>query len=366
MQTALPSSPAADGRHLLTHSRLACARKCPRRHWYAYELGLRPDRQSAPLRIGGAVHLGLDLLARGVDRENALDRAVAGYADFPAWCGSEDDRRAWLYERETVLRLLHAYSCYWEEQGLQVIATEQAFEIAVVNPATGAPATAHRLAGKIDKIIRLPDGRLAVMEHKTTSDSLDADSDYWSRLRIDGQISLYIHAARERGFDAVTVLYDVIRKPAIQPTAVPLLDADGLKQVVDANGERVRTKDGKKWRETADAAAGYRLLSRPMTPEEWGDKLSADICDRPDRYFARREIARLDSDLDGFRRELWWQHQDLLGRRREGHWPRNPEACLSPFPCEYRDVCWGGLDVEAQTPEGFVRLEFVHPELIEV
>lgn len=383
-----------DGKNLLTHSRLSTYRKCPKKHWIAYELGIRPDRIGAPLRIGGAFHKGADLLAKGIDRDDSIMQAIAGYDEVPAWAGSADDERDWLYERETVLRLLHAYSLYWAEQGMEVVAAEQRFDIPIVNPATGAPATAHRLAGMIDRIVRLMDGRLAVLETKTTGDSIAADSEYWSRLAIDAQISLYLHAARELGHDCVTVLYDVVRKPSIGPTDIPELDADGLKQVIDQNGERVRLTVKAKakcvclgsgltgtwvngqaiacpctlgaWRQSGDAEKRYVVLCRPMTPKEWGDKLSADIAERPEFYFARKEIARLDTDLDTFRKELWWAHQDILARRREGHWPRNPEACMNPFRCEHRTHCWLNMDVEHEVPEGFIKLDWVHPELAEV
>jgi hypothetical protein len=56
--TASGSGRVADS-ELLTSSRMACARACLRRHQYAYELGLRAVRESSPLRLGTAFHLGL-------------------------------------------------------------------------------------------------------------------------------------------------------------------------------------------------------------------------------------------------------------------------------------------------------------------
>jgi hypothetical protein len=88
------------------------------------------------------------------------------------------------------------YQWRWAGARLEVVATEQAFRVPLVNPATGKATPTFELAGKIDGIVRLEDGRLAVKESKTCSEDLGADSDYWRRLRIDHQITLYMLAAR--------------------------------------------------------------------------------------------------------------------------------------------------------------------------
>jgi hypothetical protein len=55
---------------------------------------------------------------------------------------------------------------------------------------------------------------------------------------------------------------------------------------------------------------GYTLDTRPCTVAEWGERLRDDIAARPEFYFARVEVARLDQDLDEFAAELWdLQHQ---------------------------------------------------------
>lgn len=356
-----------DGRNLLTFSRLATYRVCPKRHWFAYERGIRPDRIGAPLRIGGAVHLGLDLMAIGVSRESAMVSAVAGYEHSPAWAVTDDDVREWEYERETVMRLLHAYSIYWADQGLVVVVSERPFARSIVDPYSGKVSAAFEHAGKIDKIVLLPDGREAVMEHKTTSDDIGCESPYWDRLRIDSQISGYMLAAESIGFDVRTVLYDVVRKPSIRPGDIPILDGEGRKIVLAPTGERVVTARGEP-RQTGDAERGWTVQTRPMTAEEWGDRLSADISARPERYFARREIGRMDADLELAAHELWAESCLLAANQRLGVWPRNTAACLDPYPCPYRGLCFLGTEAEegGRAPEGFIELPYVHPELCEV
>ena len=309
----------------LTNSRMSCARTCPRKHYLRYELGLRPDHDSAPLRIGTAFHLALELHDLGQDAIEAV-RALDNLDE---------------YEKETVLRLYLGHVWRWQSDGFDVVAPEQQFDLPLTNPATGAPTPCWRVAGKMDRIVRLADGRLALQEYKTTSDDIAPGSDYWVRLRLDQQVSLYFIAARELGFDVQTVIYDVTRKPALRP----------LKATPEES--RKYTKEGKLY-------AAQRLNDE--TPEEYGERVNEDIAARPDFYFARVELPRFESDLDEFRRELWQQQLVIRAAQRSGAHYRNTSACVSPYQCEYLAVC-GNRDLETNTPAGFVRSTNVHPEL---
>jgi hypothetical protein len=345
-----------------------------RKFFYAYELGVRRDVDARPLRMGSAFHLGVDRRCQGDVQDNAILHAVSSYDSVPDWAQTEEQITEWFVEREKVARLLSGYFWRWECEEhqplglfdggpLEVVATELSFDLPIRNPKTQATTPSFRLAGKIDKVVRLADGRLAVMEHKTTGDDLAPESDYWKRLRIDQQISLYFCAARELGYDVQTVLYDVIRKPTIDPLSIPLLDVEGMKIVLDAQGERVRTKDGKKWRESADAAQGYTLQSRRQTPLEYGERLTLDIATRPDFYFRRVEIPRLISDLIEWQEELWDIQQTLRAAQREERWFRNTSACLGMSACSYLSICHQGVDLSQGVPAGFVVVVDKHPEL---
>jgi hypothetical protein len=337
-----------NGENIITNSRMACARTCLRKHYFSYELGIRRVVDGQPLRMGAAIHEGLDALAKGQDIAAAVATACRDYDTVPAGYDGHD----WAIERETVIRMLFAYSKL--TQPLEIVATEKSFELPITNPDTGSTLRIFRVAGKIDKIVKLPDGRLAIMEHKTTSDNIAPESDYWSRLRIDQQISLYLIAARSMGYDCQTVLYDVLRKPALRAGKATLPES------------RKYTKEGKLY-------ATQRAVDE--TPEAFGDRMSADFQARPEYYFARCEIARTEQDLLEYQDELCQQAYTLRDRQltakdreRRGLDPagaffRNPAACLFPFKCEYTPFCFGGNDARQNLPEGFRRVENVHPEL---
>jgi hypothetical protein len=246
---------------------------------------------------------------------------------------------------------------------LEYIATEKGFELGLENPATSKSTSVFRLAGKIDGIVKLEDGRLAVMEHKTIGESIDSDAPLWKRLQIDHQISFYVNAARRLGYDVATVLYDVARKPTIKPADVAMTDADGLKIVTDKTNMRVFNKNDKP-RQTADKEKGYTLNTRSMTVEEWGKRLNDDISERPDYYYARNEIPRLDLELEECDQEVWQIQKTIREAQLNGWWFRTVGRDTCKY-CSYADLCMGGFNPSVDpVPEGFQVVSDPHPELI--
>lgn len=369
---AIPESPS----NLLTHSRMTSYKTCQRKHYYGYELGIRRRTSAKPLRMGSAVHEGLDQRARGASQDDAILAAVRDYEAIPEWCNTDELVHGWMIERETVVRLLCGYWWYWDQVESnpdyplaikEIVQSEVSYRLPILNPDTGRATTSFEHGGKRDQIVTLRDGRLMVRENKTCSEDLDPESDYWKRLLIDQQISGYYTSALDEGFPVVGVLYNVIRKPVLRPSQIALRDEDGVKIVLDQDGNRVRTKDGKKWRESGDAKAGYTLQSRIETPEEFGERLTDDIVARPQWYFARREIPRLESDLQEYRAELWQIQLQMRESQRTGRWFRNTAACRAfGSACPYFSICTSGIDVLRDgMPDDFEQVQDVHPELAE-
>lgn len=350
------SLPQIAGHDLLTHSRLTCRKTCGKKHYIKYVLGYRKEATAAPLRLGSAVHVGLDMRNKGMAEADAIALACAGYPDLIAQAQTPEYASELAVECEVVARLLAGYFWRWQvgeadPHVARVIASEQAFDIPIVNPETGKPTPTFRFAGKIDGIVELRDGRIAVMEHKTTGDSIDTGSPYWARLDIDQQISGYFVAAAELGHPVETVLYDVIKKPGIRP-------------------RKVTKAEAKKWQETGtyhdekfDQPGDNITEGMIETPAMYGARLAWDIAADPDKYYARREIPRLKSDLDEFRQELWDMQRDMAEAIRHDRHFRNTAACVGFGTCEYLPICRNGIDPDSP-PSGFVRVSHLHPELV--
>ncbi len=316
----------ADLAQLFTHSRAACFRACPRKHEIRYELGLRPVVDGLALRVGSAFARAVDADSKGLDASDAID------------VGLDDP-----FDKAMVASMFAGHRSRWESQRLVHVASELAFDLPLRNPETGAATPTWRLAGKIDRIVRLPDGRLALMEYKTTSRDFAPGADYWTRLHFDAQLSMYLIAARALGYDICTILYDVTRRPAQRPLKATPMEAR------------------KYLKGTTTLYANQR--ANDETPEEYAARLCEAIGADPDKHFARIEIARLDDDLADTEAEMWQQQQAIRAMQRGGRWYRNPEACFNgSFSCEYLGICKRS-DLDSTTPDGFQRVDDVNPEL---
>ena len=88
----------------LTSSRLAARRKCPRLHYYRYELGLARIREATPLRLGRRVPQGsgAPLLASSARtrRPSLAPSTGTHFHVVPDWA----DPIEWAVERETLQR----------------------------------------------------------------------------------------------------------------------------------------------------------------------------------------------------------------------------------------------------------------------
>lgn len=336
--------------NILTHSAESTFKTCPRKFYLRYRLGLTPSHDSDALRIGSAYHAGLEaykVMRDGIAAINAVSEMYASMA-CPPWLTQED----YDTEREIALAMVAGHiGRYASDIIIKPVAVELTFDLPIRNPQTGRVHEHIRNQGKIDEIGELPDGRLALVEHKTTGDQIGLDSDYWRRCRMDSQISRYYAAAHELGYPVSTVIYDVARKPSIRPKAIAKAD------------RAMATSLGRYFDVPLLAACPER-----ETPELFGARLRDDIAKRPDFYFMRAEIPRLDSDLADYADEQWQITQQIASCERYGRYYRNTTACTQPYRCTFFDVC-SNHTIETLSdhnfiPDGFKRSGVLHPELV--
>jgi hypothetical protein len=346
----------AESKALLTKSRLETARRCQRLHRLKYEQGYSAIVELGGRRFGTLFHGALEAWWLAKQAGFADDECLLNALN--ALTGETDQ-----YELAKAHVLMTAYHLRWAGEPFEVLGVETQFVAPLVNPTTGAPSRTWELAGKLDVIARdLRTGRIVFIEHKTSGEDITPGSPYWRRLRMDTQVSVYFEGAHSLGYDAEACIYDVIGKPTIRPQGVPIVE-DGAKVVLDANGARVRTKDGKKWRETADSAAGYVLQTRPETPVEYMARLTEAVSAEPDRYLQRGEIVRLESEMSEAMQDVWDTGKQIQEAKVAGRAPRNPSACVAyGHACDFFEVCSGAAAID--DPALFTRNDNVHPELV--
>ncbi|MCC7138139.1 MAG: PD-(D/E)XK nuclease family protein [Planctomycetes bacterium] len=345
--------------NILTISRIRSRQTCARKHHYEYVEGWRPVQDAEYFVVGRAFHAGLeawwDVVGGG-----KLDPLEAALAQVRGLAIDPDPFRLVVVEE-----MLRAYDRRWRPSAGRyvLLANEQSFTAPLINPATQAASRTWLLGGVVDKIVRDTEtGRVLIVEHKTTSEPIeDLAHPYWAKLGMDAQISQYFIGATALGHEVDGCLYDVAKKPAQRPGQVAVVD-DGAKVVLGPDGQRVRTADGKKWRETGDSAKGYVLQTRPETPDEFRERVRAALEANIDRFLQRRDVARLETQLADHLHDVWSMGRQMADDERAGRAPRNPQACHAYGTCPFWLVCSTSSDPSDHAGV-YVRVEDVHPEL---
>lgn len=297
-------------KELLTASRMNAFLSCPRRHFYAHELGLRRAEPSGALKIGTAIHAALEARALGATIDEAYAAALATGTFTEA-------------DAAVLFGLIGGY--YNRYAGVMDVIERMHPEIEFQETIPGSRT--FIAAGKIDGLAVLKDGRTALIEHKTCGEDISPGAPYWERLRFNTQLMQYVIAARSNGWNVDCVIYDVIRKPSI----------------------RVKQNE---------------------TPQAYGERLLADCEARPDFYFARCEVAIREAHIHEFEVQRHVICKMLLhckaaaekAEMPEYGWIRNCNG-VTCRGCEYAPVCLQNIHVdENHVPDGFVMAP-LNPEL---
>ena len=384
---------------LLTNSAETAFWRCPRLYALSYRLGIRPIHTADPLRQGSACHLGWELLKNGSTPLQAEYELRQSYQETPCppWLSTEE----YATERETSIAMVQGWHWRWMGTGrregdaaLKRIAVELPFNLPIINPLTGCASRTYRNAGKVDGIVEVDDGRMMVEEEKTVGESIEAGAPYWLTLQMDGQITRYFIASREKGYPVQGIIYSATRKPAISPRKLtkaeqaqaqsigyycgrPLLNPPpcpfcGEAMLYAKNpGIPEHWICGKEDGGMLAIDAGERFpCPERETPTMFGARLFTDMMTRPDFYFRRMEVPRLQTDIDEFRAEMWVTAQAIHGsellepKYGLAAWPRRTRECNRMGTCSYLSVCKGLKgDPTEEIPAGFERVECVHSEL---
>ena len=173
---------------------------------------------------------------------------------------------------------------------------------------------------------------LYVVENKTAGEDIGPAANYWRRLILDPQVSMYVTGTRHLGFDVGGVMFNVLRKLALQPyEATP--------------------PDQRKYTKPTKAEPVPRLYAnqrdRDETPEEFEQRCIDAIAEEPARYYQRRLVVRLRDDLHEANVDVWQTAGAIRDARRLAVWPRNPDSCLHfGRACDFFSACSGEQSID--------------------
>jgi len=386
---------------------------CSLRHLYRKEYGLQPIKEKDSVRIGKIWHRCheiLEMIPQGrcpdcfkeeelqpdcylcqgtgqlpVDLMDAVMQYLnVTYAEVP----ENKTHDQWATERIIILYSLSGYRWLFPDmhQRFRPMANEVWFELPVFNPKTGKKLSKAVEVGKIDGIIQDTETDLYyIKERKSTGWTIEGTK-YWDKLKIDPQITSYLRAARMyqiagrlEKFGIMRdepliqgIWYDVWRKPEIAPKKLSQGDSKKFVETRKYFGEQFEigscecADDGyevlRACRKVNGVPATVTLGKKENTfsifetPEMFGARLLSDIAERPDFYFAQREIPRTDPQIEKYERDLFKQAQIIRHIKEKELWVPNERACEVPFRCDFKDVCYSGIELGPEDmPEGFER-----------
>ncbi|KKM80776.1 hypothetical protein LCGC14_1336410, partial [marine sediment metagenome] len=92
-------------------------------------------------------------------------------------------------------------------------------------------------------------------------------------------------------------------------------------------------------------------------PEMFGQRLMTDMTERPEFYFARKELAKTEADLEAFQRQIMCIYYSLKFYDRTNGWWMDERACEATFKCAYTHFCYNNIPMDPDNlPEGFVSI----------
>ncbi len=314
-------------RQLPLHSNasLTCFRRCPREYQFRYVMLRRPRRKVEALRFGSFFHVGLNAWWACAGPESPEIRLLAAMhaVEDRASKNAED---ADPFDMVKTVTLLAGYTTRWGDEDYVTIDVEKNFRL---------DYDTFGMVGSIDALVQRG-GIIENVEHKTTAADISVGADYWRHVdTMDPQVSTYMAASRSLGYDVRDTLYDVIRKPTILPY-------------------KATPEDAKKYTKPTRAEPVPRLYANQReedeTPAEYGERLTADIVSKPDWYFQRRTVVRLEHDDAEHELDVLQTAQLIAFCAERGTWPRTPSACERYGRlCDYHEVCSGLTTIDDGT-----------------
>jgi hypothetical protein len=247
--------------------------------------------------------------------------------------------------------LIRGYARQWADTPYLVDTVESVVESDLWNPATERKSRTFRLAGKLDVTAWL-NGRRVIIDHKTASDDIgDPNSPYWRQLIVEAQPSHYALLEWLNGRKVDDVVWDVVKKPAIRPKDVAKKDQEVTLRTGIYFGSELSSEAKTHLRETGRESF-----------EMYEARLAFDCGEtRPEWYFQRRSILRLDSAISEYATDLWENAQEVLHARNTNRHSRNHKACLyHNSPCKFLGICSGHDDPGS---ENWEKKQQVHNEL---
>jgi len=235
--------------------------------------------------------------------------------------------------------LLKGYASRWSESLYDPIEVEVIKTADLTNPDTGRKSKDLKIAGKLDvkayrHSVLSGSNKQVIIDHKTTSDDItDPAGSYWRQLVVESQPTHYILLEWLNGSSVDEAMWDVLRKPTINP------------RQLKTKAERASIVSNRAYcnQPVSDETLNWLQTNDRENLELYEARLLHDCTvERPQHYFQRKTLPRLDSEVAEYAAELWDAGQLVLEARRKDRWPKHPGSCMNyGSPCRFLGICSG-------------------------
>lgn len=205
-------------RSSFSHSELKTYQRCPKQWEYKYDQRLVPKAKSKPLYLGNWVHRALQTHYTDGDWKIGHQEYVNDWNRL-----FQEERDALRTKRgkislppfpEIVERIMRSYVWYNRDEGWEVVAVEQEFEVDTPLVIDGVR---QKFKGIIDLIVKDQDSLNWIIDHKTASNIPEPTSFHG----MDPQLMLYPWGAKRAwNMDVAGIIYNYVKS---KPPTIPQL-----------------------------------------------------------------------------------------------------------------------------------------------
>lgn len=205
----------------ISASSYATWQTCHRLYYYEQILRLRRAREDGARGFGTMYHSGLEAWwGTAGDDSPWKDPDAPLVAAFGAIAEKAKHIATDRFDVARAEAMMTAYHARWFElrfeNGAEGDGEETWYDVPL-RDSDGVEIPNWRVVGKRDAIKTFEHERM-IVEHKHTSQEIHLGSDYWVRLALDMQATMYLDGAQQAGHKEIQkLLYDVSRKPRITP-----------------------------------------------------------------------------------------------------------------------------------------------------
>lgn len=291
----------------LSNSKANTWRRCPKKFFYKYELGLRPKKRTEALEKGSWIHELLQAHYEGESwKAKHRELEVKFYKLF------EEEREELGDLPGECLRIMRSYIRRWKKEDQKYTFIDAELDEILTLP------NGLKFNFIIDLIVEDDLGGIWLWDHKTTKSNF-LDQDY---MLLDAQLARYFWAAEEMGYTPLRgVMFNEIRTKA--PAIPEVLKSGGLSQRKNID---------------TDYYTYLREIRRlGLDPGPYSDLLHR-LKGNTARFFRRTTMPKDRGLTKRTMLDLTHTAQEILAARKHDRFPRSVNKTCT-WDCEFKDVC---------------------------